>query len=161
MKRNNSIWLALLATLLLMLPAEVLGQTSSSITGAGVATLPSEVSFNGRAISRLEFGLGIDIAADGSASGDVQITLVGTSGEGEQRIIVEGKIAGPAVQLFGAATLSGTCSIDLGDGTTPTSGTPLILTVTSLDNGKATLTLVLGLTNLPAATLSEGNLTVK
>ena len=178
MKNKNAFWPAalLVAMVLFIAPQAASGQGLSSVTGAGaatfgtgsVATFPAEadgaVTLPGTTVSSpvtlsgLEFAIGIDIELDGSVDGDLQVTLVGTSAGQARRIIVEGRVSGQAVQALSTVTFSGTCSVDMGDGTPTVSDVPIRMSVIAGESSK--LTLVLGLTNLPSATVNKGSLRI-
>ena len=49
----------------------------------------------------------------------------------------------------------------MGDGTLPVQNVPFTVTVTTNQEGRGTLGLVLGLTSLPAATVNEGSMTIQ
>ena len=57
---------------------------------------------------------------------------------------------------------AGTCTVNPGDGTPPLTGVPFTVIVAKLPNGAWGLTLTLGTTTgLPAATVTNGSVTVK
>jgi hypothetical protein len=177
MKNKNAFWPAALIIVmaLFVAPRDAFGQGATSVTGAGAATfatgsgatfpaelgatLPGATVSNPVTLSGLEFAIGIDIGLDGSVDGDLQITLVGTSAGQPKRIVVEGRVSGQAVQALSTVTFSGTCSIDMGDGTPSVSDVPIRMSVIAGESSK--LTLVLGLTNLPSATVNKGSLRIK
>ena len=70
-------------------------------------------------------------------------------------------VAGGGSAGTGTAAFSGSCSIDMGDGTLPVQNVPFTVTVTTNQEGRGTLGLVLGLTSLPAATVNEGSMTIQ
>jgi hypothetical protein len=59
------------------------------------------------------------------------------------------------------AVLSGTASVDMGDGLPATPGIPFTVTVTTDGNSQGTIGLVLGLTTLPNATVNAGSMTIE
>lgn len=141
----------------LMAPAPVAAQDAASVTGAAEATLPDGASFNGVPLKGLALGLGISIARDGSAKGQVHAVLEGTSLLGRpQEIVVEGEVRAGSVAADGGATVSGTATVNMGDGTVPLPGVPFTATAST-----GSLKLILDATSLPTATLTAGSITVK
>ena len=97
------------------------------------------------------------IAQDGSATGQFQAVLLGTSLLGAaQNITMEGEVRGGSVGADGSATFSGTATVDMGDGTLPLPGVPFTVTVSA-----GSLGLILNAVALPTATLTAGSITVK
>jgi hypothetical protein len=150
----------LLATLLglasLTAPAPVAAQ-DAGVTGAAEATFPDGAAFNGIPLKGLTLGQGMFIAPGGSATGQFQAVLLGTSLLGTpQNITVEGEVSSGSVAADGSATFSGTASVDMGDGTPALPGVPFTVTVSA-----GSLGLILNAVALPTATLSAGSITVK
>lgn len=135
--------------------------TVTNATAAGAGTFPSGASFNTVALSGMRFGLGVNMASDGSAIGDFEGTLLGVAGGVARTLTVEGKAVGASSAAPGVATITGTCRIDMGDGTPALTGVPFSLTAVTGAGGKGTLSLVLGTTNLLPATITTGGLTVR
>lgn len=91
--------------------------------------LASGATLYGVQLQNLEFGQGIVILPDGSAIGDFQTLLLGTSPLGQpQNLNVEGKVSSGSVQVNGSVTFGGTASVDLGNGTPPLTGVPFSVT---------------------------------
>jgi hypothetical protein len=146
-----------LATVLCLFPRPAFAQSRTIVTGAGSGSFPVGAAFNGVSLSGLRFGLGVSIAADGTARGDFEGTLLATLA-GQPNITVEGKVSAGSVPSSGSGTFSGACSFDMGNGTPPLVGVPFVV---SAAGGSGTLTIQLGLTSLPTATVRTGSLTVK
>lgn len=128
----------------------------TTVVAAGGGIFPADTTFNQIPLSGSTFGIGAIVSAEGSAIGDVEIALLGTSLAGQpQFIAVEGKVTTGSLNSDGSVTIAGTASVDLGDGTLPTPDVPFSLTLTTLG-----LQLVVGTTNLPTQTLSEGTITI-
>jgi hypothetical protein len=155
---TTRILLLALAALLCALPA--VAQTATSVTGAGAGAFPSGVTFNGVSLSTLRFGIGVNVPGDGTASGDFQTTLLGTSLGVARQITVTGKVNAGSI-LAGGARFSGTCSIDMGDGSAPLTGVPFTVTTATASDGSKTLALVLGVTSLAPAAVKTGNIVVQ
>ena len=137
-------------------------QDGPGVTAAAAGLFPSGAQFSGVPLNGLRVGKGVLIADNGSAIGHALFVLMGTSLLGQpQQITVEGEAASGAVGAPGAATVSGTCSLEMGDGSPPVPGVPFTVTVVTDAQGRGTLTLVLGATTLPAATVSAGSITVR
>src|SRR5882762_10196154 len=99
--------------------------TPVAVTGAGAATFGAGAVLSGVSLSTMRFGIGVNIAGDGTASGDFQSTLLGAQ---SRKIVVEGKVSSGSSGVTGS-TFSGTCSVDLGDGSVATTGVPFTVTV--------------------------------
>ena len=140
----------------LVAPAPVAAQ-DAGVTGAAEATLPDGATFNGIPLRGLTLGQGLFIAQDGSATGQFQAVLLGTSLLGAaQNITVEGEVSGGSVGADGSATFSGTATVDMGDGTLPLPGVPFTVTASA-----GSLGLVLNAVALPTATVTAGSITVQ
>ena len=138
-------------------PANVLAAGDTTVIGAGAGVYPSGTQLSGITLSGLQFGQGVLIFADGSADGDFDAVLLGTSILGaSQNITVEGKVTAGAANADGSVTFSGTATVDMGDGTLPAVGVPL--TVTATTEG---LQLTLGASILPLAALTAGTISIE
>ena len=156
MNRLGFASMAILGLANLMAPAPVAAQ-DVGVTGAAQATLPDGASFNGLRLTGLTLGQGMFIAQDGSATGQFQAVLLGTSLLGAaQNITVEGEVSGGSVGADGSATFSGTATVDMGDGTLPLPGVPFTVTASA-----GSLGLILNAVALPTATVTAGSITVK
>jgi len=154
MKRTLSL-LGVTALLLLGIAAPAAGQTS--VTGTGAVVLPPGAQYGGLALSGLRFGNGLVINRDGTASGDFQTNLLGTTLLGARReITVEGLVQTGALNQDGSVTFQGTSSVDLGVGLPPLSGVPFRVTLGTLG-----IQLVLGTTSLPLQALSVGGISIR
>src|SRR2546425_6113934 len=110
-------------------PVPVAAQDAAGATGAAEATLPDGATFNGIQLRGLTLGQGLFIAPDGSATGQFQAVLLGTSPLGTpQNVTVEGEVGGGSVGADGSATFSGTATVGMGDGTLPLAGVPFAVT---------------------------------
>jgi len=128
---------------------------------AGGGAYPGGTSFGGVPVHGMRFGTGADIPGDGSADGVAEMTLLGTGPGGQPQLITietnvtEGYVTSPSsVALFGAAT------VDMGDGSPPVSGHPFTLTVQPNSSQQITVVVVVDQTNLPAATVTIGGVTL-
>jgi hypothetical protein len=147
--------LLLFAVLAIGLSSAAVASSASTTTAAAEGLFPSGAVFQGVNLQGSEFGIGVSIPGDGSASGDYQTLLLGTSALGTtQNIAVSGRATNGSVNADGTVTFSGSASVNLGDGSAPLS---LPFTVTL---GTTGLELVLGATTLPAQTLSAGTISV-
>src|SRR2546425_403816 len=107
----------------LVVPAPAAAQDVAGVTGAAEAAFPNGAAFNGIPLRGLTLGQGLFIGQDGSATGQFQAVLQGTSPLGAaQNITVEGEVRGGSVGADGSATFSGTATVDIGDGTLPLPG---------------------------------------
>lgn len=157
MMRLGLISAAALGLASLMAPAPATSQDATGVTGAAEASFPSGTTFNGVPLHGLTIGQGLLIARDGSATGQFQAVLQGTSLLGvPQELVVEGEVGAGSVAANGSATFSGTATVDMGDGTLPLPGVPFTVTVSG-----GNLALILDATALPSATVTAGSITVK
>src|SRR5438094_986267 len=132
-------------------------QRETVATGAGEGIFPSGAALNGIPLNGLQFGKGVDIPGDGSATGDFHALLLGTSLLGQpQKINIVGKASSGSVNPDGSAIFAGLSTVDMGDGTAPLTGVPCSVTATTQG-----LRLILGNTSLPAATLTAGRITIQ
>ena len=147
---------AILGLASLMAPAPAAAQ-DAGVTGAAEAAFPNGAAFNGVSLKGLTLGQGMYIAQDGSATGQFQAVLLGTSLLGTpQNVTVEGEVGGGSVAADGSATFSGTATVDMGDGTLALPGVPFAVTVSA-----GSLGLILNAVALPTATVTAGSITIK
>src|SRR5438046_4581988 len=157
MTRLGFLSAAMLGLAGLLAPAPVAAQDAAGVTGAAEATFPDGATFNGIPLRGLTLGQGLFIAPDGSATGQFQAVLLGSSLLGTpQNITVEGEVSSGSVGADGSVTFSGTATVDMGDGTPALPGVPFTATVSA-----GSLGLILNGTALPTATLSAGSIAVK
>src|SRR2546421_3586217 len=132
MTRLGFLSAAILGLASLLAPAQASAQDAAGVTGAAEATLPDGATFNGIPLRGLTLGQGLFIAQDGSATGQVQAVLLGSSLLGAaQNITVEGEVSGGSVGADGSATFTGTATVDMGDGTLPLPGVPFTVTASA------------------------------
>ena len=157
MTRLGFLSAAMLGLAGLLAPAPVAAQDAAGVTGAAEATLPDGATFNGIPLRGLTLGQGLFIAQDGSATGQFQAVLLGTSLLGAaQNITVEGEVRGGSVAADGSTTFSGTATVDMGDGTLALAGVPFTVTASA-----GSLGLILNAVALPTATVTAGSITLK
>jgi hypothetical protein len=154
---KDKLGLLILVTLFAITPAYAqLAPIPVVVTGAGAATFGPGAALSGVSLSTMRFGIGVDLLGDGTASGDFQATLFA----GSRKIVVEGKASSGSTGLT-ATTFSGTCSVDLGDGSAITTGVPFTVSVAIPAGGTPTLGLAIGATTLPSAAVSAGAVRAK
>jgi len=171
MTRRTVWWaISLLAIAVSLFALPTLAQSQTTVTGAGGGVFPAGTTFKGGAISALQgvtltgltFGMGVALPGDGTANGTFESTLIGTSAKGLPRnIVVEGNASSGSGQAGGPANYAGICTVNPGDGTPTLTGVPFTVIVAKLPNGAWGLTLTLGTTGLPVATVTSGSVTVK
>jgi len=170
---RRTVWWAIpllvIAVSLLALPTLAQSQ-QTTVTGAGAGVYPAGTTIKSSSLSALKgvtltsltFGMGVALPGDGTANGTFESTLIGTSAKGQPRnIVIEGSPSSGSSQAGGAANYAGTCTVNPGDGTPTLTGVPFTVTVAKLPNGAWGLTLTLGTTGLPVATVTSGSVTVK
>jgi len=154
---RNKRGLLILVALFAIAPAYAqLAPVPVAVTGAGAATFGQGAVLSGVSLSAMRFGIGVALPGDGTASGYFQATLVAAS----RKIVVEGKASSGSTGVAGT-TFSGTCSVDLGDGSAITTGVPFTVSVATPAGGTSTLGLVIGTTTLPSAAVSAGAVRVQ
>ena len=135
-------------------PAPLAGQ-DVGVTGAAEATLPDGATFNGVPLKGLSLGQGIFIGQDGSAKGQFQAVLQGTSALGSpQDILVEGEVSSGSAG-DGTATFSGTANVSMG-GTLSLTSVPFTVTAAA-----GSLGLILNGAALPTATVTAGSIAMQ
>src|SRR5216684_6593692 len=120
MKRHMiSLTAGVLTVAIILLPASIFAGTPS-VTAAGEGSFPAGTTYAAVPLSGLTFSIGVLIYTDGTAFGQFQTTLVGTSLLGqEQDIEVQGDATAGVLNADGSRTFSGSATVDLGDGTPP------------------------------------------
>ena len=155
--------LAIFLILILALGGSAYAQTApadTSITSAAGGSYPAGTSYNGVPLSGLEIAAGSVIFADGSGGdGALGIRLLSATTP-QQLINVDAHVTTGSRTGATAATVSGTCTIDMGNGLPPVTGIPFTATIAADSNSLGAVTLTLGGTQLPAATIGDGSMTV-
>jgi hypothetical protein len=160
MSRLHLLPFALIAAAVLA-PAPAAAQTETSVTIAGAGVFPEGAGYLGLPLRSLSAGVGLGVAGSW-AVGQFQVTLTGTTILGDERnIVVNGRATAGALSAPGTAAFTGTAIVDPGDGTPPVAGVPFAALVVPAGDGTGSLTLSLGGTNLPAAAINEGYVTVR
>jgi len=158
MRRIMIVGAAILVLALWSTPASA--QSTSVTVGAG-GVYPPNTSFGGIPINGLQSGYGVDITGS-SALGQFCTILLGVNALGlQQNIVIVGKASGGSRTSSNVVTFSGTCTVDMGDGTPPTPGVPFTATVTTDANDQGSIGLVIGITTLPNAVVNSGSMTIK
>jgi hypothetical protein len=126
-----------------------IGEQNDTAGAAGV--FPTAPTFNGVQLAGGIYGVGIRTTPGGTTYGDLHAEFTGISLIGLYQLIsVDGWITGMTV-TGGTVTLTGTASLDMGDGPPPTDGLPLTGTMDA--NG---LTLTVGGSSLPTLPKTDG-----
>ena len=135
--------------------AALVGTTVVTAGGAGI--FPAGASFNGIELAGGTFGVGTQSTSTGTANGDLEVQLNGTSIIGlSQWITVTGWITQATLNADGTITLNGTGTLDMGDGTAPAGGLALVANV-SLSGIQVTI----GGTAVPMLPKSDGSITIE
>ena len=156
--KRRAIWSAIpvmaIALCLLAQPA-LAANRSAIVTGVGGSAFPAGTIYNGVTLTSYRFGVGVRIASDGTATGDFEITLLGTY-QGQPWIgSVVCKAAAGSVNSSGGFSFSGTCYIDMGSAAPPSSAA---FSAAGKDK-QNTLTLTVGSTTWQVATGTNGSIT--
>jgi hypothetical protein len=155
MKRSILIFaaVALIAT-------TAFAQSDTSVTVGAAGIYPPGTTFNAIPINAIQSGYGVIIGA--STIGDFSTVLVGVNALGaEQDIVITGKATAGSRTASNIASFSGSCSVDMGDGTPAALGVPFTATITTNANSQGSIALVIGLSTLPAATVNQGTMTIQ
>jgi hypothetical protein len=154
------LFTAILLSTLLGAPQPAPAETSVTVGAGGI--YPDGTTFNGVPINGLQSGYGLQIADNGSALGQFCTILVGVSELGlEQNIIIMGQATSGSRTAANASTFSGTCTVDMGDGTGPLLGLPFTAVITTDANDQGSIGLTIGDTKLPDAVVNSGSMTIK
>jgi hypothetical protein len=126
-----------------------IGEQNDTAAAAGV--FPTTPTFNGVELAGGIYGVGIRTTPGGTTYGDLHAEFTGISLIGLYQIIsVDGWVTSMTV-TGGTVTLTGTASLDMGDGPPPTDGLPMTGTMDA--NG---LTLTVGGSSLPTLPKTDG-----
>ena len=164
MKMRAMLLNVLLLGAALALPPMVGAAEQSLATAGAGGVYPAGTTFANIDVRGIQLGFGAEVNPDASGLGNFTAVLLGVSALGlEQRIVIEGYVTGGTRPGANVAVLTGTSTIDLGDGTPATPDIPFTATLTSNPTtALGSVALVLdGLANLPAANLNAGSLIIK
>ena len=138
--------------------ARTAAASETAVTGAAEGSFPPGASLSGVSLSGSRSGIAVLVQGNGAAAGTFSTVLLGTTLLGQpQEIVIDGRVTSGTSNVDGSVTFSGLCTLDLGDGTPSASDVPFTVTVT----GSGALTLVVGLTTLPAQALAAGSITIQ
>ena len=132
------------------------------VTAGAGGPFPAGTTFSGIDVSGLQLAFGSEIGPYGTA-GEFTAVLLGVPiAGGTQPITLSGKITAGARNAAHIAVLSGTASLDLGDGLPAAPDIPFVATlVRDPATARGTVGLVIGSVELPTATLDEGSLSIQ
>jgi hypothetical protein len=157
MTRLGFVLTAILGLASIVAPAAAAAEDDAAVAGAAEAIFPNGAALSGVRLRGLTLGQGLIIRQDGSATGQFQAVLLGTSLLGlPQNVIVEGTVRAGSLAGDGSATFSGTATVNMGDGTANVLDVPFWVTVSTKSLG-----LTLYGTELPTAMLSAGSITIE
>jgi hypothetical protein len=126
----------------------VTGESISTASAAGV--FPTTPAFNGVELAGGIYSVGVRTGSD-SAYGDLHVEYTGLSLIGLYQIVsVDAWITGVTI-VGGTTTLTGTCSLDMGDGPPPTGGLAFTGTLTATG-----LSITVAGTSIPALPKTDG-----
>ena len=154
--RRRTIWsvISVLVIALCLLPQAALAANKAAfVTGVGGSTFPAGTTFNGVTLSSYRFGVGVTLASDGTASGDFEITLLGSQGQIVGSVVC--KATSGSTSSSGVVNFSGTCYIEM-SGSSPSSAA---FSASGKDK-QNTMSLTVGSTTWQVATGTNGSITV-
>src|SRR5437870_4678589 len=145
-------------SLIAPLQAQAQTATASTVTAGSEGVFAGGASLGGVSISGADTGLGVAVLTDGTATGEYQTMLLGTNALGQpQNIDVDGQALAGSRNADGSVTISGSGSLDMGDGTPPVSAT---FSLTVVAGGAPSMQLQLNGTTLPLLTITSGSVTI-
>jgi hypothetical protein len=153
----NRIKILILAALLMASAAMTLragAAGDTGVTAAGAGLFSSSAELYGVSLRGSTLGGGVIISANGTAEGDFQTVLSGTTLTGPRDIAVEGVVTSGALNPNGSVTFGGTSTVDTGAGVL--AGVPFSVTMTT-----SGLQLVIGATTLPTQSLTNGGISIR
>jgi hypothetical protein len=161
-KRIIAASLASIALVSAALVASPRNQTQAAtaanvITADGAGEFATGATFQGIALAGGTFGIAVQTNTDTSAEGDLELQLNGSSLAGlSQWITITGWITSGTVNPDNSVSLSGTGTLDMGDGTIPAGGLPLVATITATN-----VQVTIGGNAVPTLPKSDGWITVE
>ncbi len=159
--RTMSVKALLILMVLVAGPRMALAGSPATVTGAGGGLFGAGAAYNGIPLTAQRFGLGLEIRADGSAWGDIQVTLIAASLPGAPgRVTVEGQATSGTVGSAGQVTVSGLSSVTVAGGTAE-QAVPFTIAITRSAAGRPIMALTIGSVHLPGAEVSEGQVTIR
>jgi hypothetical protein len=116
----KSLVRAIALAALIVAPARLVGQSDGrSVAGAAGGRFEAGAMLGAIPVSGLELGTGALIEPDGSAVGVFHAVLNASVLGQPRQLTLEGKITQGTMSGDGSASVSGTGTLDLGDGTAP------------------------------------------
>ena len=163
MKRIATLLSVLVMGAVLALPQRASADDQTIATAGAGGVYPPGTNFTGVDVKALQLAFGAEVNPDGSGLGNLTAVLLGTSALGlEQNIVIKAEVTGGTRNAVNVAVLTGTATIDLGDGTPAVGGVPFTATLTSADLNLGVVGLALtGFSALPDATLNAGSLAIR
>jgi hypothetical protein len=153
-----------LALLLSLGAGSAFAQTAPDIsaTTAADAKYAAGTSFNGVPVTGIDIATAVFITSSGTAEGHVAVDIFGPTNPltGKQQIIAVEAMATGGTRSGNVTTITGTCTVDMGNGTPLLENVPFAATITTNAEGTGTVGLVIGATTLPAASVTAGSMTV-
>jgi hypothetical protein len=123
-----------------------------TVTAAAAGVFPAGATFNGIELAGGTFAVGVQDDGAGTAKGDIEVQLNGTSLIGlSQWITITGWITSSTDNPDGSVTANGTGTLDMGDGTAAVGGLAFIANITP-----AGITVTIGSTAVPTLPKSDG-----
>jgi hypothetical protein len=127
------------------------------VGGTGAAGYPLGTLFSGVPVSAVEFGIGAFVPGDGSATGQVSVTLIATTLLGQPiEMEFDGDATAGVLNGDGSATIFFNGDLSLGNGLPPLISVPCTVTVSA-----STVSLAINGISLPVATLDLGKITIQ
>jgi hypothetical protein len=153
--RANLAWPGLAVALLIgaLTPHPVAAQDATTIAQSGGALFPGAPVYRGVRLSGMTFATGGAVITGGGTFGNSSFKLVGVNVTGGQprEMSYIGTIAAGSVSPTGVVSVSGSGTLDPGDGSPVVTGIPFLMAVTPGADGGGSLALTVEAANLGAA----------
>jgi hypothetical protein len=140
------------------MPRPAMAQSPTVLTQAGGAVFAGGPVYRGVRLTRGKFGMGGAIAGDGSAFGVLSFQLAGVTVSGglARTLDYQGTVQAGSVSPAGVVSVSGSGTLDPGDGSPVVTSVPFVLEVTPNVEGQGTLVFTLEAVHLGAALVDAG-----
>jgi len=158
--RTKAVRLGLAMALLFgaLAPHPAAAQGATTIAQSGSAVFPGAPVYRGVRLSGMKFGTGGAVIEGGGTFGNFSFKFAGVNVVGGQprEISFIGTIAAGSVSPTGVVSVSGSGTLDPGDGSPVSTGIPFLLAVTPSADGGGSLALTVEAANLGAAVVDDG-----
>jgi hypothetical protein len=153
--RAKMVWHGLAMALLCgaLAPQPAAAQQATTIAQSGSALFPGAPVYRGVRLSGMTFGTGGAVIVGGGTFGNFSFKFAGVNvvGGSPREMSYIGTIAAGSVSASGVVSVSGSGTLDAGDGSPVVTGIPFLMDVTPGADGGGSLALTVEAANLGAA----------